>query len=29
MPFTKCETVVKVLMKYEDGEFEGKDSHEK
>ena len=28
-PFTKCETIVRDLMKYDNGEFEGKDSHEK
>jgi hypothetical protein len=29
LPFTKSETIVRLLMKYENGEFEGKDSHEK
>lgn len=28
-PFTKSETIVKEMLKYEDGSFEGKDSHEK
>lgn len=28
-PFTKCETIVKELLKYDDGSFDGKDSHEK
>ena len=28
-PFTKCETMVKELLKYDQNEFEGKDSHEK
>lgn len=28
-PFTKCETIVRELMKYDNGEFDGKDSHEK
>jgi hypothetical protein len=28
-PFTKCETIVRELLKYDEAEFEGKDSHEK
>jgi len=27
-PFAKSETIVKILMEYENGEFKGKDSHE-
>ena len=28
-PFTKSETIVRELLKYDEAEFDGKDSHEK